>query len=65
MSHDENLVAEDSEDDFDWEEVAVPQQPPLDISLDQDEPQAVPSDLTRPNIEITIQARPKPNEEAK
>ena len=64
MSHDANLVAEDSEDDFDWEEV-VPPQAPLGISLDEDEAQAGPSDLTRPNIEITIQARPKPNEEAK
>ncbi|KAH8104624.1 Rad4-domain-containing protein [Cristinia sonorae] len=52
----------ESDDDFDWEEVDVPQPSALDISLGQDEDQPGPS---RGNIEITIQARPKPDEAAK
>ena len=64
-AQDELAVEGDSEDDFDWEEVDVMQQAPMDISLDLGDDHAGPSVLSRPNIEITIQARPKPDEAAK
>ncbi|TCD70140.1 hypothetical protein EIP91_004610 [Steccherinum ochraceum] len=64
-----DLAAEnDSEDDFDWEEVDVTNPPAPAITLEEhygEQAQAGPSEPTRTNIEITIQARPKPNEEAK
>ena len=41
----------DSEDELDWEEVAVPQAQHLELEL---EDQAGPS--TRPNIEVTLEA---------
>ncbi|KAF9013151.1 hypothetical protein BDQ17DRAFT_1342855 [Cyathus striatus] len=44
------LAGEDSDDDFDWEEVEVPvHQPEFDVQLEEPK-----------HIEITIQARPKP-----
>ena len=62
----------ESEDDFDWEEVVVPDAagPPAEeeeniISILPTEP--VPSGSSTPaaNIEITLKARPRPDEEAK
>jgi hypothetical protein len=44
-------LASDSEDEFDWEEVAVPQAQPLEL-----EDESGPS--TRPNIEVTLEAYP-------
>ena len=43
--------ASDSEDEFDWEEVAVPQAQHLELE-DQPDPS------TRPNIEVTLEAYP-------
>ncbi|KAI0074037.1 Rad4-domain-containing protein [Panus rudis PR-1116 ss-1] len=55
---------EGSDDDFDWEEVAVPaQEQSLDIALE--DVQEGPSSATRPNIEITIRAKPKQDDSAK
>ncbi|CAL1713034.1 unnamed protein product [Somion occarium] len=55
----------DSDDDFDWEEVDVPQHDQtVDLSVG-DHTQDGPSSLARPNIEITIQTKPKKDEEAK
>lgn len=52
-------AGEDSDDDFDWEEVDVPQyEPPLDLSL-EDDAEGGPSAPSRPNIEITIRTRAK------
>ncbi|KAI0288071.1 hypothetical protein BC826DRAFT_1107975 [Russula brevipes] len=45
----------DSEDELDWEEVAVPQAQHLELEEDQE---AGPS--TRPNIEVTLEAYPSP-----
>lgn len=57
---DDNLIlGEESDEDFDWEEVDVPQaEPQLDLSLEDDIEKA-PSIFDRPNIEITIQSRKK------
>lgn len=63
---DSSALGEDSDDDFDWEEVAVPdivQQQPDDIAQDQPESAAVldSHDIepgpSRPHIEITIKAQ--------
>jgi hypothetical protein len=45
----------DSEDELDWEEVAVPQAQHLELEEDQE---AGPS--TRPNIEVILEAYPSP-----
>ena len=66
-------VANDSEDDFDWEEVAVPtegQATPDPSSSAAPEPVYVdveegPSNAVRPNIEITLHAKPKADDSAK
>ena len=56
----------DSEDDFDWEEVAVPQHDPLAaVSYATEEPVASGSSTPAANIEITIRAKPKQDESAK
>lgn len=57
----------DSDDDFDWEEVEVPQQSDqaLDLSLEKFDVEEGPSNPTRPTIEITISTKPKKDEEAK
>jgi xeroderma pigmentosum group C-complementing protein len=47
-------VLSESEDEFDWEEVTVPQA--QHIELEELEDQAGPS--TRPNIEVTLEAYP-------
>ena len=47
-------VPSDSEDEFDWEEVTVPQAQHIELELEED--QAGPS--TRPNIEVTLEAYP-------
>jgi hypothetical protein len=47
------ISASDSEDEFDWEEVAVPAAQPLEPDS---EDQAGPS--TRPNIEVTLELHP-------
>ncbi|KAK7690125.1 hypothetical protein QCA50_006774 [Cerrena zonata] len=62
-----SFVDADSDDDFDWEEVQVPQQPeqPLDLSLEKFDVAEGPSNPNRPNIEITISTKPKKDEEAK
>ncbi|KAI0345889.1 Rad4-domain-containing protein [Trametopsis cervina] len=58
----------DSEDDFDWEEVTVPVDPNAEVSTVGLDPQGLqegPSVAPRGNIEITLQARPKPDDAAK
>ena len=50
------LLAEESEDDFDWEEVEVPQAIAAPVTSN-DINQAGPSQ--KPNIEITIQTQKK------
>ncbi|THH27307.1 hypothetical protein EUX98_g6882 [Antrodiella citrinella] len=66
-AHNDRSVEEDSDDEFDWEEVdVVPASAAnLDLYLDHEEDQAGPSNPTRGNIEITIQGRSKPDEAAK
>ena len=58
---------EDSEEDFDWEEVAVPvpehELPAEESNSLQEGPSTSPSE--RRNIEITLQARPKVDDSAK
>lgn len=58
----------DSEDDFDWEEVTVPVDSNAEVSTVGLDPQGLqegPSVAPRGNIEITLQARPKPDDAAK
>ena len=65
VEHD-TLADNDTDDDFDWEEVAVPEQGlqedsgVLDLTVEEG-----PSNAPRQHLEITIQARPKPDEAEK
>lgn len=65
------LDGSESEDDFDWEEVIVPDggEPPEEeeniISILPTGPVPSGSSPPAPNIEITIRATPKPDEEAR
>ncbi|KAL1667499.1 hypothetical protein GGF50DRAFT_124822 [Schizophyllum commune] len=52
-----NEDLEDSEDDFDWEEVPVPEPAEQEIVLEEDQP-------APQNIEITIRTKPKKNAKA-
>ncbi|KAL1692551.1 hypothetical protein GGG16DRAFT_124024 [Schizophyllum commune] len=52
-----NEDLEDSEDDFDWEEVPVPEPAEQQIVLEEDQP-------APQNIEITIRTKPKKNAKA-
>ncbi len=60
-------TANESDEDFDWEEVAVPAigqaapDPPQEPRGNEEGP----STAVRANIEITLRARPKPDESAK
>ena len=61
-----SIIDGESEDDFDWEEVAVPlveQENVISILPEQPVPSG--SSTPAPNIEITIRAKPKPDESAK
>lgn len=62
-----SLAGAESDDDFDWEEVEVPQQAeqPLDLSLEKFDVEEGPSHPNRPTIEITLSTKPKKDEEAK
>ena len=56
----------DSEDDFDWEEVAVPLTDQQGASTASTDAEAVEGPSTfRPSIEITIQAKPKKDDTEK
>jgi xeroderma pigmentosum group C-complementing protein len=56
----------ESEDDFDWEEVAVPLGDETNLSiLPAEEPIASGSSTPAANIEITIRTKPKQDEAAK
>ena len=60
-----SLTGADSDDDFDWEEVDVPQhEPQLDLSL-EDDLEKGPTSSTRPHIEITIKSAKAENQAAK
>lgn len=66
-----SVIDGDSEDDFDWEEVAVPLDgddnisiPPQDLAAAAG-PSASGSSTPAPNIEITIRTKPKVDEAAK
>jgi hypothetical protein len=50
--------ASDSEDEFDWEEVAVPPAQQLELDDPRDDDQAEQGSSTRPNIEVTLDAYP-------
>ena len=50
--------ASDSEDELDWEEVAVPQAQQLELEDPRDDDQAEQGSSTRPNIEVTLEAYP-------
>jgi xeroderma pigmentosum group C-complementing protein len=50
--------ASDSEDEFDWEEVAVPQARQSELADPRDDDEAEQGSSTRPNIEITLEAHP-------
>ena len=59
-------VGEDSDDDFDWEEVAVPDGNQQDVGLSIDlGVNEGPSTPTKHNIEITLLARPKKDDTEK
>lgn len=61
-----SVAGADSDDDFDWEEVAVPQAdqlPVVSLSADDDDVQEGPSH--RPHIEITIQTEKRGKKGAK
>ena len=62
-----DLDDEDSEDDFDWEEVAVPTNEPVVVEVDgqREGPSSSALPVERQNIEITLQARPKVDDAAK
>ncbi|KAI0688320.1 hypothetical protein BC835DRAFT_1373054 [Cytidiella melzeri] len=62
-------LADESDEDFDWEEVAVPVADPTIAAAVAEEPEEGvgegPSTAVKPNIEITLHARPKVDDSAK